>query len=225
MARTRFSAAENGFHFANRFVNVMARLPDGRTVQTSGRCGGMSFAALDCFFAGVAIPAQRSADFPDGGIPADGTPIADYIMRRQLDSFVSLTALRFVTWTVRPDHGMLGLPGVYAETRQELRDIRARVDAGSPVPLGLISAKAHGIGDLVHNHQVVAYGYDDGADGGTRLYAYDNNHPDTEVVLTVPGGHGVVTASTGEEWRGVFRQAYDRRTPPADLGEPAPAEG
>jgi hypothetical protein len=50
MPRTSFDPKRHGFHFANHFVNHVGPF------TTIGRCGGMSYAALDCFHHGVAVP-------------------------------------------------------------------------------------------------------------------------------------------------------------------------
>ena len=56
MPKTLFSPAQHGFRFANYFENVIfEESPFGR-IATRGRCGGMAFAALDHYYAGLALP-------------------------------------------------------------------------------------------------------------------------------------------------------------------------
>src|SRR6478752_5079889 len=55
MPDTRFDPAVNGFHFVNTYLNYF--VPG---VTTGGRCGGMSYAALDFFFAGQPVPLSQS---------------------------------------------------------------------------------------------------------------------------------------------------------------------
>jgi hypothetical protein len=55
MPDTPFVPAVHGFHFVNTYINYF--VPG---VTTSGRCGGMSYAALDFFFAGVPVPGSQS---------------------------------------------------------------------------------------------------------------------------------------------------------------------
>src|ERR1019366_10575293 len=87
--RAPFSAAVNGFAFANRWPHVPPlRFRVGGPVPlelaigdaAKGLCGGMAFAAVDLWLAGV-WPAA------DPLPPAEDTPAFRYLVRRQLDSF------------------------------------------------------------------------------------------------------------------------------------------
>jgi hypothetical protein len=214
MPRTDFTPQQHGFHFPNNFVNRVVKLPDGKEFDTKGRCGGMAYASLDYYFAKQPIPPYTSADFPDTGVPPDGNWLADYIYRRLMDSFCNASALRYVTWTLKPDQSSwFGLrKGVTACTKDEMPRLRAAIDAGTPVVLGLISAT----NKVQDNHQVVAYGYDsDQAAGRFSVYIYDNNTPDTEVVLTTGPDNPRVSASNNELWRGFFVHHYSSAAPPA----------
>ena len=170
------------------------------------------------FFAHKTIPSGTNQDFAaTGSVPPDGTPLADYIYRRQIDSFLTISASKFVTWSLTPDGPSFLLRGIDRWTRQdEYTKLRSAVDAGKPVPLGLIVATD--LSGLPHNHQVVAYGYDlDAAGNPSIVYIYDNNHPDEDVTLTArTDGPGWIQ-STGEKWRGFFIQDYIPQTPPAVL--------
>jgi hypothetical protein len=86
-----------------------------------------------------------------------------------------------VTWALAADHPTWSYEGVTAWTGDELQRLRRGLDAGRPQVLGLVGAR--GLEELARNRQVVAYGYDDDGSGATRVYVYDGNHPDTEVVL------------------------------------------
>src|SRR4029453_4758794 len=96
MPRTSFTPPQHGFHFGNDFVNRTATLPGFGEIETRGRCGGMAFAALDLYHAGMAAP-------PDTTLPPDGHPLADYIYRRLLDSFLVPSAFQFLSWTLHAD--------------------------------------------------------------------------------------------------------------------------
>ena len=208
MASTLFRPDIHGFRFPNRFVNVVARLPRGAKLTTNGRCGGMSFAALDYFTAGVATPTQTD-------LPTDGDALGRYLLQRQLESFLTNTAVRFVWWTLMPDVGDGVIPGVAGLTRtQELPRLRARIDAGETVVLGMIAA--HRWQDVGRrNHQVVAYGYRDDAAGNTDVSIYDPNTPGAETILTVaPDGNGVGADNRDEPWRGFFVHTYVAAQPP-----------
>jgi hypothetical protein len=56
--RTSFDVRRNGFQFGNSFDNYRF-FPPGIEIDLSGRCGGMSYSALDYFFFQVPIPPQR----------------------------------------------------------------------------------------------------------------------------------------------------------------------
>jgi hypothetical protein len=212
MPRTGFTPQQHGFHFDNDFVNKVATLPGFGNIETSGRCGGMAYAALDFYFAGIPVPA-------DTILPPDGNPLADYIYRRLMDSFLTPSAVQFVSWTLHADHATWFFKGVMRWTREDqLPRLRDAIDAGRPVALGLVGAR-----DLAHvgsqNHQVVAYGYDvDELTQATRIYLHDNNSHDQEVVLTSDPGNPLVDASNrAEPWRGFFLQGYSPVAPPAEL--------
>jgi hypothetical protein len=212
MPRTSFTPQQHGFHFDNDFVNKVATLPGFGDIETRGRCGGMAWAALDCYLAGVAIA-------PDATLPPDGSPLADYIYRRLLDSFMTPSAIQFVSWTLHADHANWFFKGVTRWTREDqLPRLRGAIDAGQPVALGLVGAR-----DLVDvgskNHQVVAYGYDlDEATQALTIYIYDNNNHDQEVVLSTDPGNPHIDASNRDEpWRGLFVQSYSPVTPPRAL--------
>ncbi len=131
-----FRASVNGFGFANRWPHVAPlrfRLGGPVPVElaigdaANGLCGGMAFAALDLWFAG--LPAPRQAD-----LPVEGTPAFRYLVRRQLDSFeLGLGPARFY---------LLGAPwrsdaSRSAEVlRRELPRIRRELATGRPVALG-----------------------------------------------------------------------------------------
>jgi hypothetical protein len=222
MPKTQFSPKENGFHFANYFVNVIANVPGVGTVQTAGRCGGMSFCTLDHLAAGLALPAFQGADFGQKGVPPDGHPLADYIYQRQLDSFFVVSAVKFVAWSLAPDAANFLSKGITFRTKvEEFKKLRDSIDRGAPVTLGLIVARD--LGGLGRNHQVVAYGYDYDEDAQSHtVHIYDVNWPDLEITLTSgKGDAGWVESSPGKErWRGWFVQDFAPRRPPTDLSRP-----
>jgi hypothetical protein len=218
MPKTGFTPRANGFHFTNRFVNNIVQLPLYGNITTLGRCGGMSYAALDCYYSNTLVPFMTDSDYPSsGGVPADGTPLADYIFHRQVDSFLTPSAAKLVTWSVAPDVGNVFVRGVMRWSREdEFAKLRASIDAGKPAPLGLIVARD--LNGLAHNHQVVAWGYEvSPANEGITLYLYDNNHPDQEVTLQSDRNTPGFQQSTGEQWRGFFVQDYSMQRPPANI--------
>ncbi len=207
MPRTSFSPYLHGFKFANYFANHLANLPGFGQITTYGRCGGIAYAALDYYFAGLAVPTEAA-------LPADGVPLADYIYDRLLATFVTPSAINFVIWSLLPDGPSWFNKGVSLLTREdEFPRLQSQLDLGHPQVLGLIDARdiAH-IGD---NHQVVAYGYDVAPGGVIQVYIYDNNTPNQEVVLTlVPGQIGMLASNKAGGWRGFFVQGYGPAYPP-----------
>ena len=202
MPRTNFSPFIHGFKFANFFKNELANIPGFGKVETYGRCGGMAYTALDYYFGGLGVP--LSSD-----LPADGVALADYIFERQILSFVSPSAINFITWSLYADEPSWFFKGLSQATRlDEFPKLKSQLDLGHPQILGLISARD--IGHIGDNHQVVACGYDiDEASGKISIYIYDVNTPDAETVLTlVPGGIGVQASNRSDPWRGFFVHGY-----------------
>jgi hypothetical protein len=202
--RTGFDPRRHGFHFDNHFENKY-ELPFavGKTITTYGRCGGMAYASLDFFLADEAIPTESQA-------PADDTPLARYILRRLVDSWVNPSATRFVTWSTKNDETLHALTG------HEIDVITASIDSGQPVPLGLIAAAS--ISGISHNHQVLAIGYQRRSNGLVEVSVYDNNSHDETVTFTwSPDQVGVTASNMDRPWRGCFVHSYSRQEPPPDL--------
>jgi hypothetical protein len=190
-------------------------VPGFGNVPTRGRGGGMAYAALDYWCAGLPVPTHTAEDFERAGVPEDGSRLSDYLYKRQSDSFAACTARQFVTWALAADQPTWADPGVIARTSQEqVPRLRRSIDAGRPVVLGLVAATA--LEDLASNHQVVAYGYDAGkGDGTIRITVYDPDRLDQEVVLTFDASRPYLESSVrGERWRGCFVQDYIPERPP-----------
>lgn len=207
----RLDPTRAAYAFANRFVNVLVTLPTGTRVQTAGRCGGMAYSMLDHAAVGRDVPSWPARLFAPGHVPPDGHLVADHLKGRQLDSFRSASALRFVTWSALPDDDLGPVAGVRGRTRRELPGVLRALTQGRPVVLGMVVAR-HVLqsGD---NHQVVATGFTRDPAGAVTLTLLDPNTPRREVTLVeAPDGWH---ASNGRVWRGFFHHAYARRTPPA----------
>jgi hypothetical protein len=222
MPKTRFSVAKDGFKFANSFENVIfEESPFGR-VATRGRCGGMAFAVLDHFYAGVQVPSFSPAQLPETGVPPDAHPLARYIYRRQLDSFMVLSAAKYMTWSLAPDDAGFLVKGVSRWTKEdEWRKLCASIDIGKPCVLGLI--RARDLNHLGDNHQVVAYGYDYTPEKQSMvLHIYDVNYPGREIaLLSDKFRSGWLEDSPNlEQWRGWFVQDYAPHQPPQGLDLP-----
>ncbi len=214
--KTNFNPKTHGFHFGNDFVNQIITIPGKGDIETYGRCGGMAFAALDYYFAGISIPGYTAADFAPDDVPPDGHWLADYIYLRLIGSFAAPSATKFVIWTLSSDHPTLILKGVTRWTKEdEFTKLRKAINAGRPVALGLVGAKT--LDDIGNeNHQVVAYGYEyDSVKKNITIYIYDNNSPDEEVLLVSDKDNPYFNASNRSElWRGFFIQNYTPVPPP-----------
>lgn len=196
---TAFLPSTDGFSFRNPLS------PSPRVaLLAGGRCGGMTYAALDYYSYG-ANAAQLAAND------------RRYLLARSTDSIMS-NGLRFAVWTLLPDRQVGGLAGVGELTRtEELPKLAERIQSG-PVALGLVRArKARDIG---RNHQVIAYGIWRQGDQATVMI-YDPNQPlRDDVVLEIDASDpsSPVTEYVGEwpvaEWRGLFVERYAPVRPP-----------
>jgi len=213
-----FSASVNGFRFANRWPHVPPlrfRLGGPVPIElavgdaANGLCGGMAFAALDLWFAGIPAPSQPEP-------PVEGTPEFQYLVRRQLDSFeLGVGPARFY---------LLGAPWRSATSRsaevlrRELPRIRRELEAGRPVALGLVHAVSANPATLIQDHQVVASGLEAGPDTDSlSLRIYDPNLPGDDSVRLIVGrdlsGLLALSYSGGPPVVAFFRQGYRPRDP------------
>jgi hypothetical protein len=172
---TGFDPAKHAFRFPNQFVNTLiSKRKIIRKVRTKGRCGGMAFTALDCFYSERSVPPLTPADFQGADVPPDGHRLADYIWSRQLDSAFKgrglLDGWRFIRWTGRKTASL-----VNRTEKNEIPKIKKSIDQGDPVVLGLIGTS--NIAKQGNNHQVICYAYENGSSGETVLYIYDPNEP------------------------------------------------
>lgn len=214
---TRFDPAVHGFRFLNYFSNVTGVFD----ITTGGLCGGMVYTMLDYFKTGRALPQQ---DYT----PVSGTALERHIYARQMnslgdhmDKWVELHGnpfgarnSEFFNW------GLQGFGG------GRLQELRAKIDAGEPVPLGLKSLSADPSGD----HVVLAYGYDMGRYRGDlgankedlKIFIYDPNAGNQRVtMIPKPATQEYCFVETrkrdGSEycWRTYFvQQNYRVQTPP-----------
>ncbi len=202
----------HGFAFPNAFVDTAFTFPGGKKLTTRGRCGGMAYLALDYFHADIPVPYLPAAHFAPGRVPPDTHWAADAIRERLFDSFKTLSALKFVAWSMLSDDVV-----ERETTRDELPRVLKALDEGHPVPLGLVVARsALRVGD---NHQVVAYGYSRAGDAVTLLL-HDNNTPGREVTLS-RRPDGAWDASNRQTWRGFFVQDYRPQAPRKRTTRPA----
>jgi hypothetical protein len=192
--------------------------------QGYGLCGGMCFAALDAYLASA--PLQRGTHAHDH--PAAGTPLRGYLWKRQIQS-LSNDLPRFLAWLILLNYVPSSWPfkggrgRLAAMSEREWDKLRCQLDAGRPVPLGLVRDTKN----VFENHQVLATGYNqEGTRHGT-IHVYDPNCPnvDSTIHLSFDQGQPVFEESCTASMplRGFFCETYRR----PDLSEAlaAPAAG
>jgi len=194
-----FLPSVHGLRFANRF-------PPGPTVRlgpldprligigdaSAGLCGGMAWFVRERFEAGQPIPTTAQP-------PANGSPLFRALVNRQVRSLDWLwTPLRY--WWF----GAIGADRAGRRSRDvEWPRIRAGIDAGRLVRVGLV--RHHGLSPwgMTQSHQVLAYAYELAGQAVT-LRIYDPNWPgrdDIAARLTADGS----AQSTGEPLLALFR--------------------
>ena len=199
-ARSPMVVARHGLPFGNRYAwesraRRIGPIHCGARRIRYGLCGGMCYAALDYFHAGLPVPALY---YP----PARGTPLHRYLVRRQIDSWRYLwVPLRSVVASV-----IAASRPVRASCRARAGPRRARSDV-------LVRVRR---GDPTANHQVVVTGYErEYATGRVRLMLYDPNHHGLEVALSLNEAPDSLELdaiqSTGEPVRGFFLLPYRPR--------------
>jgi hypothetical protein len=188
---------------------VEAAMPD-----YYGMCGGMAFAAADYYVAGRPLP--RGLDYHD--IPQDTTPhgraLRDYLWARQLQS-LRLNAPRLLHWMAMLHMPFAGPGWLLERTREEWDELKGYIEQGNPWPLCLIGSSA----SPFNNHQVLAFGYDDGGAGQGVIYVYDMNAPGKEqtIALDMRGDELVAVESVPNAERGPLRAFFCEHYTPAPL--------
>ena len=234
---TGFLPSINGFHFDNIFESVpsLKLIGDLRYGDASrGLCGGMVYAALDYFIAGLDIPLIPPEDLSlRYGSPLHG-PIFDYIGKRLFSSFdvpagvwnfIELMQPNFPDFQTHNNaFGLAPRSRAWRMVRQEWPVIKAKLDVGQPCPLGLICIESTDIKRLGENHQVLAYGYDLVGNDLT-LFIYDPNfHDDNDITLKLniadPEHKTLVTYSGPENVNCFFHTNYAFTMPPANAAIP-----
>ena len=184
---TDFLPSRNGWPFDNSFeaippFKLFGELRYGDASR--GLCGGMVYAALDYFLAGLDIPQIADQDVSVRYKSPLHGPIFDYLSRRLFNSFdipagvwnyIELMNPSFPDFqTIKSRLLMAPNSRAWRMVRQEWPIIKAKLDTGQPCPLGLIRIKSNELSRLVENHQVLAYGYDL-KDDDLTLFIYDPN--------------------------------------------------
>jgi hypothetical protein len=191
----------------------------------------MSCAAYDFLLAGRSIPSNTTA-------PARGSVLQQYIYRRQVDTFGAFGEYiaKFAQWMVLPDDTVLG---TQKRTYDEFEEIRAKLDDGNPVVLGLVYVSGSDTFEIWNNHQVLAYRYSEVSATTIDLNIYDPNYPDRDDVVIraerVPVGTTLIpgvpprkrtilgfrctqmVSNSNKNIRGFFAMPYVPVVPPAEF--------
>ena len=208
---TGFIPSANGFAFSNSWPSVPAvsiplvitSLGIGNAAR--GLCGGMVYAALDYWYAGVVPPAAR---------PAAGTPLFRFIVRRLVDSWqVPVGVSRYYRWMQLSD-----MASRHQTISEQWPAIKAKLDAGVPATLGVVTVASVNPMQLGANHQVVACAYSV-AGSEVTLGVYDpNSGPADDIWIRFSrAGAGGFTHNLGlsRPVRGFFLTSYSPVQPPS----------
>lgn len=223
-----FLPSVDGFAFLNSWPSqpaVELRTPFGRIAvgdAAAGLCGGMVFAALDYWHGGAVASTTQ---------PTRHDPLYRYIVRRLVESWhVPAGVAQYYQWMNLPDvdtgfnafgHHIIVERGLAWRTiGVQLPAVRADLDKGLPVPLGVVTAASGNPADLARNHQVLAYRYKL-TDDRVTLWVYDPNRGQRDDVslrftVTAPTKPTTFDHDLGLDVpvRGFFRTAYTPIAPP-----------
>jgi hypothetical protein len=223
-----FLPSQCGFAFDNSWPSepaVVLATPFGHICvgdASCGLCGGMVFAALDYWHAGIAPPATQ---------PGPHDPRYSYIVRRLIDSWhLPLGVTQYYQWMNLPDgdtgfdvfgHRVVIERGLAWRTiAVQWPQIRADLSRGIPVALGIVTVASTHPQDLARNHQVLAFGYEV-SDQTCTVRVYDPNQAHRDDVYIQFDATAPSAATTfdhnlgiGGPVRGFFRTAYTAATPP-----------
>ncbi len=229
MPEPGFLPSRHGFAFTNSWppapaVQIPTRLGTlGIGNAARGLCGGMVFAALDYWHAGIRPPAAQ---------PAPGSPLYRFVVRRLIESWsIPRGVARYYQWMNLPD----GNSRVYVGGRRVLTQrglgwrtigaewprIRASLDDGIPAALGLVTVASANPMQLGHNHQALAFGYTlSGRE--VMLRVYDPNTGQNDGIGISFDASSPARATTfrhnlnlARPVRGFFLVAYSPAVPPA----------
>ena len=134
-----------------------------------GNCGGMCWAALDCFYLKQTI--ARTLTKPS-------QKLKDKISGRQKDTMDDWLWAKVVDWTQRPDQSHISRAhSVGHLTQEEWPKIKNLLDHGEPATLCVIREEGYTANPTM-NHQVLAWGYNyDSTQKHVTIRVYDSNYP------------------------------------------------
>jgi hypothetical protein len=174
----KFRPSVHGFGFANRFPGYPLPFSVPTLLRASiyyGLCGGMCYAALDFLLAGRGI-------LQDASPPEQGSRLHRYLYRRQIASFglFGSCVFRFAAWTALPDYTPFG---TRRRTYDQFQAVRARLDSGQPVVLGIVYVSVAETLAVWKNHQVLACDYSQVSEDRLDIQIYDPNLPQDDTVV------------------------------------------
>jgi hypothetical protein len=223
-----FLPSRDGFAFTNAWPSepaVALPTPFGNINignADAGLCGGMVFAALDYWHAGILAPAAR---------PAQGEALYGYLVRRLVDSWhVPAGVAQYYQWMNLPDgdtgfdvlgqHVVTDRGLAWRTIQAQWPQITADLDQGTPAALGVVTVASASPADLGRNHQVLAYGCDVSASQVT-VWVYDPNSGQNDGIYIRFDPRAPAQPTTFEHnlglglpIRGFFRTGYTPATPP-----------
>jgi hypothetical protein len=104
-----------------------------------------------------------------------------------------------------------------ARSKQEWRKLKASVDAGDPVPIGLVRDTKN----VYDNHQVLAVGYDEADEAHGTIYLYDPNYPGSVSTISIEFGEQLLNGREDRDpavrLRGFFCEAYTFSDPAGEV--------
>jgi len=209
---TNFEPTIHGFRFVNSFVNDVVPSMD---VRTGGLCGGMSYSALDYYFAHTPVPQQTYR-------PANRTTLQSYLYNREVESLAS-NLDKWAEVGFNPGgsrNGEFFNWGLQGTNGGRLEELRSFIDQGIPAVMDLQGDGGTG------NHQVVAFGYSMGRYQGDlknfeddlKIVVYDPNYPmkTRTLIPDVPNQLYRYAEGGAERWRTYFvDKNYHAQTPPS----------
>lgn len=153
------------------------------TRAKQGLCGGMCYAVMDYWNVGQTPPVRLNAAGVSVSPDSREDPLFLFVRERLMDSFdIGGRGHRWLSYSSPyypdDDEGPLQTAGLakgkaWVSYREEWPQIRALLDQGKPVCVGLVQTASLDIGE---NHQVLAYAYEQSAQR-VKLWIYDPNKP------------------------------------------------
>jgi hypothetical protein len=225
-----FLPSLNGFAFTNAWPSepaVVLHTPFGEINignAAGGLCGGMVFAALDYWHAAMVPPTVQ---------PGPSEPLYGYIVRRLIESWhLPVGVTQYYQWMNLPDgdtgfdvlgrHVVIDRGLAWRTIQVQWPQIKADLDAGTPVPLGVVTVASAKPGDLARNHQVLAYDYAvSGAEVTVRVYDPNQGQRDDTYIrfdasAPTKATHFIHNLDIALPLRGFFRTRYEPSIPDTD---------